>query len=125
MQSKLLIIEDDRFIHELFNEKFVGSGIEVFVTDRGSRGYELAKKEHPDVILIDLILPDMEGAELIKKIRADKDLEDAKIIVITNVSNQKKVDEVMKLGVQEYYIKSNESFFEIVEMIKTYFSGAK
>lgn len=82
----LLIADDDHFITKIFNEKFKSSGYQVSVANDGEAAIKVLQKNKPDAILLDLILPDMNGVEVLKFIRSDENLADLPVIVISNSS---------------------------------------
>lgn len=118
--KKILIIEDDSFIQKMFKQKFSEYDIELLSAKTGEDGRIKALQNQPDMILLDLILPDMDGMKLLQELKSHPALTDTKIVIITNVGFRGKMEEIANMGIEDYFIKSNDSFFTITEMINTY-----
>ncbi|MEA2007122.1 MAG: response regulator [Patescibacteria group bacterium] len=114
--KKIVIAEDDRFISEMYATKLSAEGFEVEVVNNGKEAVEIVEKIKPDVVLLDIMMPKLDGIEVLKRIRGNKDLKDVSVIVLTN-ANEK--DHVFKsMGVSGYLIKSSFTPDEVVEKIK-------
>jgi len=124
MEPKILIIEDDRPTIKLYEEVFKMAGFEVEVLDLGQKAIERlgeireGKKEKPDLILLDLILPDMNGISVLKEARKYPETKDLKIFALTNYSNPKLNQELIKEGVDKILIKTQYSLRDLIEIIK-------
>ncbi|EKD63519.1 MAG: histidine kinase [uncultured bacterium] len=118
--KKVLIIEDDSFIQEMFAEKFAKYDAITLNARTSAKGEKIAKEEMPDMIILDLVLPDGDGLELLKRLKSNAETKHIKVIVITNMDSKEKMEEALSLGVEDYFIKTNESFMSVVKMIKTY-----
>lgn len=119
--KKILIIEDDKFIQKIFIDKLGDDKkVQLYTADTGIQGYEKAIEVNPDIILLDLILPDENGLEVLKKLRKNKSTKNAEIMIVTNVGFQDKIEEAKKLGSSDYFIKTNDHFLSIIDMLKTY-----
>ena len=122
--KKILIIEDEKVLQNLLKEKMLAEGFTVFIAGDGLEGLNLALKEHPDLILLDLLLPIMDGQEFLEKLREDKWGTIANVTVLTNLSHTGDVLNVdanlhyKPEGVDEYIIKTNSSFDNLVQRIK-------
>jgi len=123
-KPKLLIIEDDAPTIKLFKEIFPMAGFEIEVLDLGKKGVERmkeireGKKEKPDLILLDLILPDINGIEVLKEARRYPETKNLKIYALTNYSNPEFNDELNKEGIDKILIKAQYSLKELIEIIK-------
>lgn len=118
MAKKILIIEDDEFLRQLMKTKIMSSGFEVFSAVNGADGIEAIKKEVPDLILLDLVMPVMGGFEVLEKIKADSAMSSIPVIVLSNLGQQEEIDKGMKLGASDYLIKAQLTPEEIVEKVK-------
>ena len=125
MDKKIILItEDDVSLRNALGQKLTNEGFAVFEAKNGEEGLEIALREHPDLILVDILMPKMDGLTMLKKLREDEWGMKAHFIILTNVSEIDQIGEAIKLaGVNghesfEYYIKSEIQIEEVVEKIK-------
>jgi len=115
-----LVIEDDRFLLKAYEIKFNKEGLGVITASDGITGLELAKKEKPNLIILDLMLPKMNGFEFLKKIKSDDELKNIPVVALSNLGQRNDYDRTISLGAKEYFIKTNYTLEEIAEKIKRY-----
>ena len=118
MKHKILLVEDDPFLLSMYNTKFELENFKVVTAEDGEKGLKLAIKELPDVILLDIMLPRMDGFEVLKALKADKKTSGIPVILLTNLSQKEKVKEGLSLGANDYLIKAHFMPSEVVEKIK-------
>ena len=116
--AKVVIVEDDPMISEIYQKKFTDAGFDVSAVTSGEQVLALAKQEKVDVILLDLIMPKMDGFEVIKRIREGAFDPDIKIIVTSNLSSHEDQDKALKLGANGFVAKSEYSPSEMVNQVK-------
>ena len=116
--TKIAIIEDDQAICQMYRFKFEGEGYSVETADNGKLGLELAEKMQPDVILLDLMMPEMSGNEMLKRLRATDWGKDIKVIILTNMGEQEIPPEVKSLGVSGIVLKSDMTPRQVAELVK-------
>src|SRR3954464_2129170 len=104
--SKILIIEDDPVLQEIYKDKFESEGFEVHVTSYGGEGMTLLKQIKPDVVLLDLILPDTTGFSVLDVVNKDSEINTIPILVMTNIYADGE-DLVKNHGVKAFVLKSN------------------
>jgi len=114
---KILIVEDDVFIRDIYHVKFSQEGFDVTLAEDGVKAVEILKTLVPDIILLDIIMPYMNGMEVLKKIKADDRLKTIPIIMLTNISEKEKVTEGIEYGVNDYLIKSHFTPSEVVHKV--------
>jgi len=120
LTKKILLIEDEKSIIFALTSKFnLIPGITVFYSKNGEEGLDLALKEKPDLILLDIILPKMDGLEMLKKMRQDPWGKNAKVIILSNLSNPDKETEAKKMGVKDYIIKANCKIEDVAKRVKS------
>ena len=119
-KTRIIIIEDEEFLLEIPAKKLEESGYEVFQATNGKKGLELIKKEKPDLILTDLVMPVMSGFELMEELKKDEELAKIPVIVISNSGSQREIERSFALGAADYITKTDFNPWEIVEMIKKY-----
>lgn len=115
--KKILIVEDDVFIQDVYNVKFSQEGFEVIVAENGVDALEILKSFIPDVIMLDIMMPRVDGVEVLKKIKSENALKDIPIMILTNISEKEKMEEVMNLGANFYLIKSHFTPTEILDKV--------
>lgn len=114
----ILLVEDDSFLAEMYATKFTVEGFKVALATDGDKGVKLAKKEKPDIILLDILLPKMDGFQVLEKLKADESLKDVPVILLTNLSQKEDVDRGLKLGAVDYLIKAHFMPSEVTAKIK-------
>lgn len=117
MSRKILIIEDDKFLRELMVRKLVNDGYEVIEATNGEEGVRTAKAEKPDLILLDLILPGIDGFESLTRIRKDQEIANIPVIILSNLGQKEDIEKGLKLGATDYLIKAHFAPREIAEKI--------
>lgn len=121
--KKILIVEDEKIMLKALADKFITEGFEVIKAEDGKKGLKAALLEKPDMILLDILLPEMDGMEVLKKLRADKWGAQAKVILLTNVNDAEIVASGAQYGagngeVYEYLIKTDWTLDEVVGKVK-------
>lgn len=116
--AKIIILEDDPMISEIYYKKFEEAGFDVFAADSGKTALELARKEKVDLILLDLIMSKMDGFQVIENLRAGGYDKNIKIVVFSNLSQKEDYDRAMKLGADEFIIKSDHTPSSLIKEIR-------
>jgi len=119
-QIKVMILEDDKFLLKAYEIKFKQSGIGIISAKDGMTGLSLAEKELPSLIILDMMLPKMNGFEVLKKLKSSESLKDIPVIAVSNLGQKKDMERALELGAKEYLIKTNYSLDEVIEKIKKY-----
>ncbi len=114
--KKILIIDDDPFILEMYVLKFREQHFEVDTASDGKEGLKKGHAFHPDVILLDIVMPSMDGFEILQELR--KDPAPVKIILLSNLGQKEDVERGMKLGADDYIVKAHFTPSEVVEKVK-------
>jgi len=118
MARTILIIEDDKFLRELVIRKLIKEGYETSEAVDGEEGIKKIKEEKPDLILLDLILPGIDGFEVLSKMREDPALAQIPVIILSNLGQKDDVEKGLKMGAVDYLIKAHFTPGEIIEKIK-------
>ena len=116
----LLVVEDDEVFYTALQIKFEKENYEVEVGKDGEEGLSLALKKHPDIILLDILMPRMNGMELLKKLREDSWGKTVPVVIMTNIStdNDQQINNVIDTQPSYYLIKSNTDIEEVVDKVK-------
>ncbi len=117
-KEKILIVEDDKFLRELISRKLAGRGYEVETAVDGEDGFEKIKKTKPDVVLLDLILPGIDGFEVLSRVKKEKEVQDVPIIILSNLGQKEDIERGLSLGAIDYLIKAHFTPQEIIEKVK-------
>ena len=118
-KSKILLIEDDAFMSDLLTTAIARAGFDLANAKTGGEGVSTFQEWHPDLILLDLILPDQNGFEALRQIRRLPGGPEAKVIVLSNLLKETQGEEATRLGAVDYLVKSNFSLDEIIAKIKS------
>lgn len=119
--TKILLVEDDTFLLNMYADKFRAEDFEVFTADNGAKAVELAKQNIPDVILLDVILPEMDGFEVLTELKKDSSTKGIPVILLTNLSQKEEVKKGLELGAKDFLIKAHFMPNEVVEKVKGVF----
>lgn len=118
MTKKILIVEDEIKFLSVFVARCIKEGLGVSQAVDGESGLKKAIEEKPDLILLDLVLPKMDGLEMLKRLRQDAWGKTAEVLILTNLSENKRVAEAMGLGAFEYLLKNDWDMEEVIAKIK-------
>ena len=116
--KKILFIEDEQAIQKTFGEFLSGAGYKVFSALDGELGFNLAKKEKPDLILLDLVLPKSHGLEVLSNLKNNKETKNIPVIILTNIEGAEEVDRALELGATAYLVKTAYKLEELLEKVK-------
>lgn len=117
-QPKVLVIDDEQPFLDLMTDKLSKEGFTVLTANGGQVGLEIAFKEHPDVILLDILMPKMHGWEVYEKLRQNAWGKSVPVIILTNVSNRYKEEQGKKTGEYDYCVKIEYNLGDIIKKIK-------
>jgi len=115
---KILLIEDDPFLLSMYATKFELEGFKIATADNGEKGLEMAGKENPDIILLDILMPKMNGFEVLEGLKADPKTKEVPVILLTNLNQKDEVERGMALGADDYLIKAHFMPSEVVGKIR-------
>lgn len=117
-QKAILIIEDDLSLLAALNEKLEQADFLVLQADNGERGLHVAMEQHPDLILLDILMPRLNGLKMLQDLRADEWGETCPVIVLSNVVDADKIAEAKRLQVLDYFVKTEHRLEDLVKKIK-------
>lgn len=117
-QIKLLIVEDDKFLRDLATQKLNQENFAVFAAVDGEQGIAIAEKELPQVILLDILLPGIDGFEVLRRIRTNPTLKDARVIMLSNFGQREDVEKAIASGADQFLVKANFTLDEIIQEVK-------
>jgi len=115
--KKVLVIEDDSFLVEVYATKFKKAGYKTILVTNGEEGLVKAESDKPDIILLDLMLPKKNGFEVLAELKANPKLKKIPVVVLSNLGQEKDIEQVKQLGADDYLIKSNVTMKKIIKRI--------
>jgi len=118
MAKRVMIAEDDQFLANAYRVKLEKEGFEVSIVDQGQELLDKVKNFEPHLILLDLVMPIMDGFEALKALKANKDTRNIPVLITSNLGQQTDLDKSMKLGAVDYIIKSNVSIKDIIKKVR-------
>ncbi|MBI2624602.1 response regulator [Candidatus Parcubacteria bacterium] len=116
--GKIVFVEDDPVLQQTFADFLKSEGYHVISAADGAEGLETIQKEMPQLVLLDLILPKMDGFEVLQTIKADEKTKDIPVIVLTNLEGTGDVERALELGATTYLVKANYELDDILKKIK-------
>lgn len=115
---KVAIVEDDQTISQMYRFKFEAEGYTVETAENGKLGLELAEAMKPDIILLDLMMPEMTGDQMLAKLRATPWGKNIKVIILTNMGEQEVPDSVRALDVSAVILKADMTPRQVADLVK-------
>ena len=117
-QKNILLVEDEKSLREILKKKLESNMFNILEAKNGEEGLRKSLEEHPDLILLDIVMPIMDGITMLKKLRKDKWGKDALVILLTNLASAEKKEESIEQNVSDYLIKSDWKIDDLIEKIK-------
>lgn len=118
--KKILLIEDDKFLIKIYQNSLAKQGYEVRSLENGLGVLEMVKNFQPDLIILDLIMPIVDGFEALNQIRHDPQTARQPVFVLTALETREDIARINTLGVEKYFFKSNSNFNQIIDEINNY-----
>ncbi len=121
--AKILIVEDDPLMQRMYQKAFTFDGYEVVVAGDGVEGIDKARTEKPTAVLLDVMMPKMNGLDALAKMKSDPDLKKLPVIMLTNLAGSADAEKALELGSVKYIVKSEQEPKEVVRMVKEIVAG--
>ncbi len=115
---KVLIIEDDSYISDMYKIKFESENFETIVAEDGISGIKEIEKQKPDIVLLDIVMPKVDGFSVLKMIKKNEDSKDIPVVLLTNLGQKDNVERGFELGATSYIIKAHFTPSEVVKKVK-------
>jgi CheY-like chemotaxis protein len=122
-KPKILVVEDDTFLGDVLYSKLMRAGYDVTLARDGKEGFEAIASVKPDIVLLDIILPHMNGYEILESKQADPAIAGIPVIVISNSGQPVEIRRIIELGAKDYIIKAQFNPDDVIEKVKTYLHG--
>ncbi|EKD23812.1 MAG: Response regulator receiver protein [uncultured bacterium] len=117
---KIVIVEDEEALARVLKEKFETEEFQVELAMDGKVALPIIQKMKPDLVLLDLMLPKRDGIDVLRDIKADHDLENLPVIVLSNLDGDEDIKQAIALGAKDYFVKSQHPIKEVVEKVKDF-----
>ena len=117
-KTKVLIIEDEKMLVDMYASKFNKEGFEVEEALTGKQGIDKAKEINPDIILLDIIMPEVDGFAVLKELKNNQKTKNTPIIMLTNLGQDEDIEKGKKFGAVDYLVKANLTPREVVGKVK-------
>ncbi len=124
-KGKILIVEDDRYISKMYQLKLSLEGYTVVVAENGREGVDKIKEFMPDIILLDILMPELDGFEVLNIVKNDEATKNIPILIMSNLGQEDHIQKGMSLGAIGYIVKSQYTPSKVVETIKDVLNGKK
>lgn len=121
--SKILIVEDDPLMHRMYQKIFTFEGYEVDMAGDGEEGLEKARSGKPTLVLLDVMMPKMNGLQVLEKLKASPETKAIPVVMLTNLAGQQDAETAMTKGAVKYIIKSEYEPKEVANMVKEILAG--
>ncbi len=121
--SKILIVEDDPLMSRMYQKIFKFEGYDVEMAGDGEEGLEKARSIRPTLVLLDVMMPKMNGLEVLDKLKADPDLKSIPVVMLTNLAGQQDAETALTKGAIKYIVKSEYEPKQVTEMVKEILAG--
>ncbi len=119
--KKVLLVEDDVFVSDVYSTRLLKEGYQVFLMNNGRDAVGWLETNIPDIVLLDIMMPYMDGIEVLKELRQKDSCKEVPVIMLTNLSEKENIREALSLGANDYLIKSHFTPSEIVTKVNVFF----
>lgn len=120
MSKKILYIEDEEIMIDLISRKLTQEGYDVHIARNGIEGLEMMKTVKPDLILLDIVMPKMDGMEVMERVNKDEELKKIPIVIISNSGQPVEIERIKELGAKDWLIKTEFDSVEVLEKVIKY-----
>jgi DNA-binding response OmpR family regulator len=120
MEKKIVLIEDDNMLREMYQTKLRSDGFNVLSADNGGDGWKMVEKEVPDLVLLDIILPQLDGFSVLELIKKTKQTKDVKVVMLTNLGTEEDHKKGEAMGAVDYLIKANMTPDQVSKVASKY-----
>lgn len=117
--KKILFVEDESALQRAATQVLTEEGYKVFSALDGETALKYAKKEHPDIILLDLVIPKKSGFEVLDELKKDPETKDIPVIILSNLESSEDIGKALERGATTYLVKTNYQLDEVVDKIKS------
>ena len=120
IDKKIVLVEDDEMIRQAYSDVLMRAGYEVITAKDGKEGLLAIKNAKPDLVLLDIILPIIDGFEVLTEVKKDQELKDIPVLILSNLGQDCDIEKGIELGAIAYMIKANNNSYEVLEKVKQF-----
>lgn len=120
---RILIVEDDPLMQRMYQKAFAFDGYEVSVAGDGAEGLEKVRSIKPTIVLLDVMMPKLNGLEVLEKMKADPDIKKIPVVMLTNLAGSADAEKALTLGAVKYIVKSEQEPKAVVAIVKEIITG--
>ena len=124
MKQKILIVEDDTILSKVITEELQEAGFEVIQAFDGEKGLEMTKEQKPNLVLLDIMMPKMNGLEVLESLKNNSETQNIPVFILTVLGADEDIRKGLELGAKDYIVKSQHAVSEIVEKIDKFMETA-
>lgn len=124
-KGKILVVEDEAALLDMYQVKLLQSGYEVIVGRNGEEAIEMASNHVPDLILLDILMPKVDGYTALKKIKEDQKTKNIAVIIFSNLTQKEEIEKGLKLGASDYIIKTSVTPSQLADRVDEFFKNKK
>ncbi len=124
-RKRILIVEDDRFLSRACQARLEQQGYHILTAQDGEEAVKAARADNPDLILLDLLMPNLNGLEVLRILRGDEGTRGMPVIVLSNSSRQEDMDTIRALGISGYFVKANLSLQDLSQLVEELLGPAR
>lgn len=118
MQCKILIVEDEAALLYALKAELTHNGFEILEAMDGEKGLKILEEQRPDIIILDLLLPGIDGFEVLRRIKSKDETKNIPVIILTNLGDPESIEKGKKLGADDYLIKTDYSLEDVIKKLK-------
>ena len=111
----ILLVEDDPLLVDIYSTKLKQGGFEVRVVDQGEKAFAAVQEEKPALVLLDIVLPHMDGWDILRQIKESEELKNTKVVILSNLGQKEEIEKGLSLGADKYFIKAHYTPSEIIQ----------
>jgi CheY-like chemotaxis protein len=120
--TQIVVIEDDNFLSDAYKIKFEQMGFQIQLAQDGESGLKMVKKLAPRLVILDLMLPKMDGIEVLKRLKADPETQQIPVVIASNFADETRQQSCRDLGVVDFFVKSEISIADLIQKCEKYLS---
>lgn len=118
--KKILIVEDEPNLLDLYRVALEQAGFGVLTAENGEAGYLLAKDKQPELILLDILMPKVDGYEMLRRLKKDQNTKNVPVVIFSNLSQKEEIEKGLKLGAKDFIIKTSITPMALVDKVKAW-----
>jgi len=117
-KTKVLLVEDDKMIVDMYKMRLEEEGYEVFISEKGSEALDWAKNEKPAIVLLDIMLPEVDGFTILQKLKSEPETKDIPVLLLTNLGQESDKTKGTDMGAADYFVKAQHTPADVIVKIK-------